>query len=176
MPNSQLPLVTRLRSAPTSARVLCFHRGLMLKLAVVCVAVVSFGTLASTASAIVTRTTSTTVACTPAAVLLTLPTTCTATVTDTASGTKTTPTGVASFSNGSAPGLFVPVNCTLIAGTTGVAACTVIYTPSGAGSPAITASYGGDLTHSTSTSNAFILSALAPNHNILWGVSCASAS
>ena len=74
--------------------------------------------------------------------------TLTVTVTDTSSS-PTSPTGSVSWSDGGAGGSFSSSACTLSTGT-----CTTTYTPSSS-SPSnvvITASYGGDTTHNTSSS------------------------
>ncbi len=100
------------------------------------------------------RSTSASVACSPAGVNAGDPTTCTATVSDTAAGTAGTPTGLVT--------LTPTGGCTLGAtGTTGVASCHATYTPGAAGPEIVTASYGGDATHSASGSNAFALTVAA---------------
>ena len=87
---------------------------------------------------------------------------CTATVTDTGGGTPTTPTGTVSWSS-TAGGTFVPNPCVLgPTATVGVASCSVSYTPSSAGPAQITATYGGDLTHSGSQGSATITVAKRP--------------
>jgi hypothetical protein len=71
----------------------------------------------------------------------------TVTVTDTSSS-PTTPTGIISWSDGNAGGIFNSSSCTLSS-----TSCTISYTPA-ANSPSgitITASYGGDSVHSVST-------------------------
>ena len=97
--------------------------------------------------------TSTSVACSPNSVTTGNASTCTATVTDTASSGATTPTGSVSFTASPASGSFGSSgSCTLAAtGTTGVASCQLSFTPSAAGSYSITGSYGGDSTHQTSS-------------------------
>jgi Bacterial Ig-like domain (group 1)/Bacterial Ig-like domain (group 3)/Calx-beta domain len=94
------------------------------------------------------RPTSTSVSC--GALTVGISGSCTATVTDTGSGTKTTPTGTVSW--GSSPaGTFAANQCTLSpTGTLGVASCSVGYTPSSAGANVVTASYGGSLAHEAS--------------------------
>jgi hypothetical protein len=90
--------------------------------------------------------TTTSVTCAPGTVVVSGPTACTATVTDTTG--QATPTGTVAFSSDTSGGAFSPAaSCTLSpAGTTGQASCPVTYTPStvGSGTQAITASYGGD--------------------------------
>jgi len=63
------------------------------------------------------------------------------------SGHPTTPSGTASFADGNAGGTFNPASCTLSSGS-----CTSTYTPSAnsPGTVTITATYGGDSSHSTS--------------------------
>ncbi len=101
---------------------------------------------------VTTRTTTTTVECNPASVATGVASSCTATVTDTNAGTVSTPTGTVGFSSNGA-GLFSPAaSCTLAASaTTGVASCSVTYTPSATGTQTITGTYGGDTTHTSST-------------------------
>jgi hypothetical protein len=99
--------------------------------------------------------------------------TCTATVTDTGGGTPTTPTGTVSWSS-TAGGTFVPNPCVLgPTATVGVASCTVSYTPSSAGSATVTATYGGDLTHSGSQGSATVTVAKRPTET---EVSCEDSS
>src|SRR5579871_1408819 len=70
------------------------------------------------------RSTSTTVACTPASDTVNSPASCTATVTDTAGSGASTPAGSVSFSNGGAAGNFATGGvCTLSSG-----ACMLSYT------------------------------------------------
>jgi hypothetical protein len=73
---------------------------------------------------------------------------CTATVSDTSSGTATTPTGTVTFTS-SRHGIFSKTTCTL-SGTGTSASCFVYYTPL-FGSQTLTATYGGDATHQAST-------------------------
>ena len=77
---------------------------------------------------------------------------CTATVSDTSPGTATTPTGTVSFTS-SGHGVFSPTRCSL-SGSGTSASCAVYYGTS-AGDPTkgqtITASYGGDGTHQSSS-------------------------
>jgi hypothetical protein len=101
---------------------------------------------------VTTRTTTTTMECNPASVVTGVASSCTATVTDTNAGTVSTPAGAVSFSsNGS--GAFSPAtSCTLAASAaTGVASCTVTYTPTTTGTQTITGAYGGDTTHASSS-------------------------
>jgi len=104
----------------------------------------------STSVTVTKRSTSTTVSCSPSSFHANGSTTCTAVVTDTASGTKSAPTGDVNFT---ADGGVAPFGvCGLIpSGTTGTASCSVPFTSTKAGTHTITASYGGDLTHSAST-------------------------
>jgi hypothetical protein len=100
---------------------------------------------------VTTRTTATTVECSPASVATGVGSSCTATVTDTNAGTVSTPTGTVGFSSNGA-GSFSATSCTLAAGaTTGTASCSVTYTPSATGTQTITGAYGGDTTHASST-------------------------
>jgi Big-like domain-containing protein len=98
--------------------------------------------------------TTTSVKCEPQPVVAGNPTTCTATVTDTATSGATTPTGTVSFKS-SGPGTFSNgAKCTL-SGTGASASCSVTYTPGSTPSEpvrtdTITAEYGGDSTHEAS--------------------------
>jgi hypothetical protein len=77
---------------------------------------------------------------------------CTATVSDTSPGTAATPAGTVSFTS-SGHGVFSATNCTL-SGSGTSASCAVYYgTPAGVlrKSQTITAGYGGDGTHRSST-------------------------
>ena len=109
---------------------------------------------------VTSRSTSTALSCSPRTVAPGSATACTATVTDTDTGASSTPSGTASFS--SAPvggGAFSGGDeCTLQpTSTTGVASCQVSYTPGVSGLPTISASYGGDGSHSSSSSTSFTL-------------------
>ena len=81
-----------------------------------------------------------------------------ATVTDTAAGTASTPTGTLGFESDGA-GSFDPNTnqCTLTQTSPGVASCLVTYTPHTSNTPTptrtdtITATYGGDTTHAGSS-------------------------
>src|SRR5437667_10813926 len=82
---------------------------------------------------------------------------CTATVTDTASTGAINPTGQVTFSS-DGPGGFSPANsCSVSSLGSNQATCTVSYTPTdvGAGTHNIGASYSGDSTHAASTATAF---------------------
>jgi FG-GAP repeat/Bacterial Ig-like domain (group 1)/Bacterial Ig-like domain (group 3) len=89
------------------------------------------------------------VSCSPNPVQAGMPTTCTATVTDT-SGSPTTPTGTVTFST-SGTGTFAPANSCTLSGSGSSASCFVTYASTTAGADTITASYGGDATHSVSS-------------------------
>jgi hypothetical protein len=105
------------------------------------------------------RSTSTVVSCNPVNVAVGVASSCKATVTDTAAGTATTPVGTVKFTT-SGSGSFTPASsCTLAAVSTGVASCTVSYTPTalGTGTHTITAAYGGDAGHATSSGNAPVM-------------------
>ncbi len=101
---------------------------------------------------IVGHTTTTGVSCVPATVNVGISTTCTATVTDT-DASPTNPTGTVSFTNGGASGTFTPTSCSLTASGANKATCTTAYSPGavGTGTQSISASYGGDSTHSASS-------------------------
>jgi hypothetical protein len=73
--------------------------------------------------------TSTAVACRPASVVIGSPTSCTATVTDTAGGTPSPPAGTVDFTT-NLDGSFAPAaSCALVAAGAGQASCAVSYTP-----------------------------------------------
>lgn len=106
------------------------------------------------------RPTSTSVSC--QALTVGVAATCTATVTDTGAGTKTTPTGTVAWSS-TAGDAFVPDPCVLApTATVGVASCTVEYVPNSAGSVTVTATYGGDATHSGSQGQTTVTVAKRP--------------
>src|SRR6266699_4294159 len=94
------------------------------------------------------RSTSTVVSCAPSSVVTNNGSTCTSTLTDTASGTANPPTGQVRFtSSGNAGGSFSPAtSCNLFAGS-----CSVTFTPTGAGTDTVTGNYQGDNVHSTSS-------------------------
>jgi hypothetical protein len=100
------------------------------------------------------RSTSTSVSCSPGTVAVGTASTCTATVTDTDAGTPSTPTGTVSFGSSGAGG-FGGNPCTLDETSSGVASCSVSYTPDASNTPTrtdtITATYGGDSTHAVSS-------------------------
>jgi hypothetical protein len=100
------------------------------------------------------RSTSTALTCSPHTVAIGQATSCTATVTD-ADSSPTTPTGTVTFTADNGGGTFSSSSCTLAAGSTsGQASCTVSYTPGQAasGTQNITVAYGGDSSHSASSS------------------------
>jgi Big-like domain-containing protein len=92
--------------------------------------------------------TATAVACAPSPFAPGDATACTATVTDDAARGATTPTGVVTFAAGG--GRFAGSPCTL-AGTGAVARCTVLFTAFARGGQTITAAYGGDRAHASSS-------------------------
>jgi parallel beta-helix repeat protein len=99
--------------------------------------------------------TTTSVSCdTP--VVVNQPSLCTATVTDTSITGATSPSGTVGFTDHSLTGSFAPNPCTLVAGTTGIATCSVnVSFGQGVTTPFptdVSASYGGDLTHMGSSS------------------------
>ena len=104
--------------------------------------------------------TATSLTCAPGTIVVGRATTCTATVTDTATTGPTTPAGTVTFSSDTSGGAFTPAtSCDLSpAGTPGQASCPVAYTPStaGTGTQAITGSYGGDAGHTASTGTATV--------------------
>src|SRR3989454_4167547 len=91
--------------------------------------------------------TSTSVSSNPAAGTVGISTTFSAVVTDTTSGTPTSPTGTVSWSDNSAGGTFSSPTCTLAASSGASSTCTISYTPSKSGQIWITATYSGDTTN-----------------------------
>lgn len=128
------------------------------------------GSQGQTTVTVAKRPTSTTVSCD--ALTVGVSASCTATVTDTGGGTKTPPSGTVDWSS-TAGGTFVPDPCPLTPTGTGVASCTVSYTPASAGSATVTATYGGDLTHAGSVGQATVQVAKRPTQT---SVSCEPSS
>jgi hypothetical protein len=116
------------------------------------------------------RPTSTSVSCSPASVVVNQASTCTATVTDTSpSPTTSRPMGLVTFSKAATDvGSFSPSSCTLSA--SGSISCSVTYTPSAGGSSTITANYGGDVGHDTSSDHTGVTAA---KRHTTTSVSCA---
>jgi len=106
----------------------------------------------STTVAVSKRATTTTVKCVPSGVVVGQEAVCTATVTDTSPGTKTTPTGKVTFGP-SSEGSFSEAPCTLKAEGSEKASCAAKYTPSqvGTGTQEVKAAYGADPTHEASS-------------------------
>jgi hypothetical protein len=97
------------------------------------------------------RTTDTSVSCDPSTFEAGGSTTCTATVTDTDAGTST-PQGAVSFSASGSGNSFLPPSCTLDPTATGDSnSCSVTYSSTQAAMHTVTASYGGDPIHETSS-------------------------
>jgi len=97
--------------------------------------------------------TTTSVACAPTTFTVgTGSTSCTATVTDTGSSPTTTPTGDVSFATGGSGSFSAGGACSLSPVSTGVASCSLTYTPTavGTGSHQVTSSYAGDTAHEPS--------------------------
>jgi hypothetical protein len=101
-----------------------------------------------------------TVACSPSTyVVAGRQTTCTATVTDTAGVAKSMPTGTISLSSSGSGSFSGASKCTLTESSSGVAACSLTYTPTATPatpvrSDIITAAYGGDSLHTPSSGTA----------------------
>jgi hypothetical protein len=102
--------------------------------------------------------------CTPATLQVGETATCFVTVSDTDSGTKTTPTGATSWSSTGAGAFADGGACGLTPDTLGVARClSITYTPTAAGDHQITSVYAGDGTHlASSSASAGTLTVLAP--------------
>jgi hypothetical protein len=103
-------------------------------------------------------------ACVPTTLQVGETATCSVTVSDTDSGTKTTPAGATSWSSTGAGSFAVGGSCSLTPDTLGVAKCvSIAYTPTGPGSHQINSAYAGDGNHLASTSaSAGTLTVLAP--------------
>src|SRR2546426_3461377 len=102
------------------------------------------------------RVTSMAVNCSPNPVTTNSSTNCTVTLNDADVGAVITPTGSVSFASNST-GTFNLLTCSLTAtATTGVASCSVSYTPSIAGHHKITGSYAGDSSHIGSSGSATV--------------------
>jgi hypothetical protein len=114
------------------------------------------GTSGSTAVTVHARSTSTSLGCSPEYVTAGQPSTCTVTVTDTDTGTAGAPTGAASFTSSGSGAFSGSASCVLGPVSSSTASCQVTYTPSGPGPNTITAAYGGDPTHSTSSGTATV--------------------
>jgi len=100
-------------------------------------------------------TTSVSVTCAAAKLVLPGSTSCTAVVANSA-GSASAPTGTVAFSSNGA-GTFGPTtSCSLVASGAG-AACQLTYTPGAIGNQAISAAYGGDLTHGSSNGGTALL-------------------
>lgn len=98
-------------------------------------------------------TTTNNVVCSPSLLAVAALTTCVVTITD-ITPNPSTPSGTVSFTTNSTA-TFTPTNsCALAAGTTtGIATCSITYTPTAIGHHTITGTYGGDSSHSWSTNS-----------------------
>src|SRR3989442_860645 len=103
----------------------------------------SQGMFSLSVGVVVVDPTSTSVSCSSGTVVVNQATTCTATVTDTASTEATPPTGTVTFSPGG--------SCTLSNLSGASASCSVNIIPTATGSLLVSASYAGDATHGTSS-------------------------
>lgn len=98
--------------------------------------------------------TQTAASCAPASVTVGNATTCTATVSDTDASLQIPPTGTVTFTSNSTGTFGSGGSCTLGPGSSpGERSCSITYTPTavGSGSHGLTASYGGDFAHATSS-------------------------
>ncbi len=119
--------------------------------------------------------TTTTVSCSSPVAVGTA-TSCTATVTDTATTGATNPTGTVMFST-SGSGMFTPNPCpSLTASGTNAGTCMVSYTPNavGTGTVSIGAIYSGDSTHKSSTATAVVVTVTKATPGLTTTVSSAS--
>ncbi len=111
---------------------------------------------------VTTRSTVTSVSCSPVSVPVDDATECTVTVSDTDAGSVITPGGAVSFaSDGS--GSFSGSSCSPGQVSVGVASCQISYTPSAVGTPQITASYAGDIAHESSSASFTLMAPAAPS-------------
>ncbi|MEA2423392.1 MAG: hypothetical protein QOF55_2491 [Thermoleophilaceae bacterium] len=112
------------------------------------------------------RSTSTAVDCSPASVPVDSASSCTATVSDTDSGSKPVPGGQVDFSGGS--------SCTLSpTGTAGESSCAADYTPGSVGDHTVTGTYGGDDKHASSDGSGAVT---ATKRSTSTAVDCSPAS
>ena len=104
----------------------------------------------STCFTVPLRSSAVVVSCSPGSVAVAAPAPCTATVSDTAAGTASTPAGTVTFATTGSGSFSGSGSCTLSAGS-----CQLSYTPAAAGSGThtVTASYGGDATHAVSSAS-----------------------
>jgi len=108
--------------------------------------------------------TSTAVSCSPSSATVGKASTCTATVTDTAASGALAPTGTVSFTSSPAAAAVAPAGgCTLAAAAAGVSTCQVSFTPSAAGTYAVTATYGGDTVHHATSGQATVTASALPS-------------
>jgi hypothetical protein len=98
------------------------------------------------------RSTATAVSCAPSAPEAGAVVSCTTTVSDTASGSASAPTGEVTFAQGS---------CMLV-GSGETASCSVSYTPSRAGAETLEASYAGDEAHAPSSGTTEVAATAKP--------------
>ncbi len=132
-----------------------------------------FGSSGSFTLTVNPRTTTTSVSCLPASIVVNQQTNCTATVSDTSTGTLITPTGSVSFTKNST-GTFGSTSCVLTAtGTMGAASCQVSYTPGVVDHHVITGTYGGDSAHSSSSGSMTVAVAVRVTST---AVSCSPSS
>ncbi|HEX4921707.1 MAG TPA: Ig-like domain repeat protein, partial [Candidatus Bathyarchaeia archaeon] len=123
---------------------------------------------------VTTRTSSTTVNCTPATVAVGQTTTCTATVKDTSAGIPITPSGLVNFSvTPSGSGSFTG-SCILSQSVVGTATCNIQYGASSTGFQTITGTYAGDADHSAGTPGTFTLTVNVQSTASV--INCASSS
>ena len=126
------------------------------------------------------RSTTTSVSCTPASVAVNSPAVCTATVTDTGSGTATTPTGTVDTwaTDVTSGGAFNHPSCTLSPVSTGIASCSVNFTPAPGkeGTQRISAAYEADSDHIASNNAGSRFALLAIARSTGTSVTCAPAS
>jgi hypothetical protein len=110
------------------------------------------------------RSTSAAISCVPKKLSSGKNATCTVTVSDTAAGTTSSPTGVVTVSS-THGGSVKPSSCTLKPDPGGASTCTFKFRSAKSGKRTISASYGGDSAHLTSAANQRITVRRARKHH-----------
>lgn len=105
----------------------------------------------------------TSVACSPAAVMLPASTSCTVTVSDPAAG-PSAPTGTVAFTSADGGSFGSPASCSLVTPAGAHSACQVTFTPSVAGAETIAAAYLGDTRYAASGATAGLSVFALPLH------------
>ncbi len=109
-----------------------------------------------------TRSTATSVSCSPGSLAAGATTRCTATAADTGAGLASAPAGAFRFATTVAGSFSGGGWCTLVPAGTGTASCSVTYQPASPRWQEITAFYSGDATHSASSGGSGLTVSAAP--------------